>query len=218
MCDVPRLIDERSGSDFRSLFGKLAARSSQIDVAATRIRLSAVDLRPKELGGVQRLRVLLAEVSAMRMAAEAESVVADHARAANLRLLIDLLEAGRIEVRSVPLGGWAPDFSVFHLGGKAAVALVGVHSFQRPSPFPGPILVSEHGPVGATLLASRFGEIWERAHDVSDAVRGLLARAGDGVTKSRVHEPVVEMPEGIAAKDDTASVSPTAPVDTPERL
>jgi hypothetical protein len=179
MTETTALLDERAAHGFRDRFGRLAALASEVDVAATRVRLSLVDLSLSEVGSVRRLRVLLAEVNAVRLAAEAESVLADPGRARNLRLLIRLLSEGRILVRSAPLGGWAPDFSVFRAEGAPFSALIGVHSFLRPTPLPGPLFVSEHGRAGASAAASRFEELWSRSHDVSDPIRELLSRLDD---------------------------------------
>lgn len=201
------LLDEASRNGFRARFGALAAASDCVDVAATRVRLTLVNLSAGELGGLKLLRVLLAEVNAFRMAAEAEAVLADPGRAGNVRLLLELLRAGRIQVRSAPMGGWAPDFSVFHRESVAWAALVGVHSFQHPSPFPGPIFVSEHRQGAATLAARRFESIWTRSHDVSEPVLGLLSSAADPEVlrtrargRSHRREPVV--PQGDIGPED----------------
>lgn len=181
MTNTTALLDERAAHGFRDRFGRLAAMASEVDVAVTRVRLSLVDLSLAEVGNVRQLRVLLAEVNAVRLAAEAESVLADPSRARNLRLLIRLLGEGRILVRSAPLGGWAPDFSVFRAEGTPFAALIGVHSFLRPTPLPGPLFVSEHGSSCANAAASRFQELWSRAHDVSDPIRQLLSRLDDEI-------------------------------------
>lgn len=181
MTETTALLDERAAQGFRDRFGRLATLASEVDVAATRVRLSLVDLSRSEVGSVGRLRVLLAEVNAFRLAAEAESVLADPSRAKNLRLLIRLLSEGRILVRSAPLGGWAPDFSVFCAEGTPFSVLIGVHSFLRPTPLPGPLFVSEHGSAGARAAADRFEELWSRAHDVSAPIRELLSRLDDEI-------------------------------------
>lgn len=124
------------------------------------------------------MRVLLAEVNSIRMVAEVEAAFGDTARISALLLLKSLLDVGKIQVRSAPLGGWAPDFSVFRDHEGPFATLVGVHSFLRPSPFPGPLFVSEHGVDSAAKAGSRFQEIWERSHDVGDAIRDMLAGVG----------------------------------------
>jgi hypothetical protein len=176
MTTTTALLDERASHGFRDRFGRLTSLASEVDVAVTRVRLSLVDLSLDEVGNLHQLRVLLAEMNALRLAAEAESVLADPGRARNLRLLIRLLGEGRILVRSAPLGGWAPDFSVFRAEGRPFSVLIGVHSFLRPTPLPGPLFVSEHGSAAANAAAGRFDELWSRAHDVSDPIRQLLSR------------------------------------------
>src|SRR5690606_38328816 len=84
---------------------------------------------------------------------------------------------GAAEVRSAPLGGWSPDFSVFHSeAGPSAVAL-GFHWFERPFPHRGPAFASIHGPAEAALALRRFEELWARAHDIGSAVLDILERA-----------------------------------------
>ena len=110
---IPQLFDDRSSPDFRETYGVLARRSRGLDVALTHIRLATLDLSEAELGSVHRVRLLLTEVSAAALDAEAHAVLHQPKVAENLRRLAALAHLGRIEVRSAPLGGWAPDFSVF---------------------------------------------------------------------------------------------------------
>ena len=44
------MLDERTRPDFREIYGWLLARSRQLDVALTRIRLSTLDLRGPACG------------------------------------------------------------------------------------------------------------------------------------------------------------------------
>lgn len=178
--NVPSLLDERGPIDFRRRFGTLISRSTVVCVAATRVRLSLVDLRAAELRGLTAMRVLLAELSAFRMAAEAEAALGDVRRTAALELLLSLMDDGRIQVRSMPMGGWAPDFSVFSDESGPFAALVGVHSFLQPSPFPGPLFFSEHGADGAGRARDRFEELWEASHDVGGMLGPLLRRSAGG--------------------------------------
>jgi hypothetical protein len=171
------LLDDRRRPDFRDLFGTLAARSTAMATAVTRIRLSTLDLRPVELAGLTSLRVLVAELSALRLEAEARVLVTRPARARCLRLLTDHLERGVLEVRSAPLGGWSPDFTVFRDADGPSAVLTGFHWFERPFPHRGPALNALHGPEGAALAWRRHEELWECGHDVGPAVWSLLARA-----------------------------------------
>lgn len=129
---------------------------------------------------MQRIRLLLAEVSAVSLDAEAHALLHHPGMAANLRRLALLLHVGRIEVRSAPLGGWAPDFTVFRADDGAHAAMVGPHRFERGLLHSGPLLASVHGAGDAGRLGARFDELWGRAHDIRPAIAGILARAEHG--------------------------------------
>lgn len=180
---APVLVDDRSRPGFRELFGRLARRSSGLDVALTHIRLSTLDLSEREIGHVGRIRLLLAEVSAASLDAEAHAILNRGPMAANLRRLATLLSLGRIEVRSAPLGGWAPDFSVFTNESGPFAVLVGPHRFDRGLVHGGPVLASLHEGEGAARISVRFGEIWSRGHDIRPAIAGILGRAEQRATR-----------------------------------
>lgn len=171
------LLDERSRPDFRDVFGALASAATDIAVAVTRVRLSTVDLGDHELGRIEHFRVLVAEMSALRLDAEARALQSDAKRAPHAERLRSLLESGTLEVRSSPLAGWSPDFTVFTGPGGPTALLVGFHAFERPYPHRGPALAALHGPAAARLAARRHDEIWERAHDVGPAVWSILSKA-----------------------------------------
>ncbi|MCG6986736.1 MAG: hypothetical protein LJF06_00910 [Gemmatimonadetes bacterium] len=175
--DPAVLLDERRRPDFRDVFGALARRSTEIAVAVTRVRLTTVDLGPEELGGLRSFRVLVAEVSALQLDAEATGLLQLPRRAPNVRLLTAMLEEGRLEVRSAPLGGWSPDFTVFSGASGAMAVLSGFHWFERPYPYRGPALASLHGPDAARRARARYRELWDAAHDVGPALWSILARA-----------------------------------------
>jgi hypothetical protein len=171
------VFDERGRPDFRDVFGTLAARATDIATAVTRVRLSTVDLTPLELGLLEHFRVLIAELSALRLDAEARALQSDPRRAPNADMLRRLLEAGTLEVRSSPLAGWSPDFTVFSGADGPVALLVGFHSFERPYPHRGPALAAVHGGDAARLAARRHDEIWEHAHDVGPAIWSILSKA-----------------------------------------
>ena len=186
-------------SDFRETYGVLARRARGLDVALTHIRLATLDLSEAELGSVHRVRLLLAEVSAAALDAEAHAVLHQPKVAENLRRLAAIVHLGRIEVRSAPLGGWAPDFSVFRDHDGPFALLVGPHRFDGSALHRGPELASLHGAAAAAQTAQRFGEIWEQAHDISPAIVGILTRAdrraqspgeGTGLTGSVGENPM----------------------------
>ncbi len=174
---LPRLMDERSDPNFRAVYGLLARRSGGLDAAVSRIRLSGLDLRPDELRALGRIRVLLTEVNAITLRSEAEASLADPDKAGNLTNLLELMEAGTIEVRSAPLAGWAPDFSVFQRSGRPWMVLVGLHWFARPYPHGGPALASLHGAEAAGRTARRFEGLWRGAHDIGPAILHILQEA-----------------------------------------
>jgi len=171
------LLDERSRPDFRDVFGVLARSSTEIEAAVTRVRLTTVDLLPEEVAGLRHFRVLLCEMSALRLEGEAHALLHLRRRTPNLRLLLGLLEEGRLEVRAAPLGGWSPDFTVFSGSSGPAAVLTGFHAFERPYPHRGPALATLHGPEAARLAAHRHGELWSEAHDVGPTLWTLLSRA-----------------------------------------
>ena len=129
------------------------------------------------MAGVTRFRVLVAEMNALRLDAEARSLEADPRRAPNAELLRDLLESGRLEVRSAPLAGWTPDFSVFAGPGGPFAVLLGFHWFERPYAHRGPALGAVLLDEAARLAARRHEENWDRAHDVGPAVWNILSKA-----------------------------------------
>ena len=171
------LFDERGTPNFRDVFGALARGSSEISTAVTRVRLTTVDLQPAEVAELRHFRVLLCELSALRLKGEAHALLHLRRRAPNLRLLIGLLEQGRLEVRAAPLGGWSPDFTVFSGESGPSAVVAGFHSFERPYPHRGPALATLHGPDAARLAARRHEELWEEAHDVGSTLWTLLSRA-----------------------------------------
>jgi len=171
------LLDDRGRPDFRDVFGALASRSDQISTAVTRVRLSTLDLRPAELERVEHFRVLVAELNALTLDAEARLIQADHRRAPRVEHFRRLLEEGRLEVRSAPLAGWSPDFSVFWKGPDPHAVLTGFHWFERPFPHRGPAFASLHHGDAARLAARRHEDLWDKAHDVGPAVWSILSKA-----------------------------------------
>lgn len=171
------LLDGRGRPDFRDVFDALAGRASHILTAVTRVRLSTIDLRPEHLPRLEVIRVVVSELSALQLDAEARSLLQLPTRAPNVRFLLDLLEAERLEVRSAPLGGWAPDFTTFVEDGTPRAVMIGFHAFERPYPHRGPAFASVHGDDAARAAASRHQELWASAHDVGPALWTILARA-----------------------------------------
>ncbi len=188
------LFDERRRPDFRDVFGMLASRSTGIATAVTRVRLSTIDLTADELAGVSDFRVLVAELNALSLDTEARVLSRLPNRADALGDLERRLESGRLEVRSAPLGGWSPDFTVFYQSARPFAVLTGYHWFQRPYPHRGPALAAWHASEPARLAARRHHELWGGAHDVGPAVWGLLSRARVAAGLS-LAPPAAEVPE-----------------------
>ena len=171
------LFDERGRPDFRDVFGTLARTALEIATAVTRVRLSTVDLTRAEVSQLRSFRVLVTEMNALRLDAEARGLQADPRRAPNAELLRELLESGRLEIRSSPLAGWSPDFSVFYSEAGPSTVLTGTHWFERPYPHRGPAFGAVHAGDAARLAAKRHRDVWERAHDVGPAVWSILSKA-----------------------------------------
>jgi len=174
------LLDERTRPDFRDAFGHLARSSTDIATAVTRVRLSTLDLEREELDRIESLRVLVTELNALTLDAEARLIRADPRRAPRVELFRELLQDGRLEIRSAPLGGWSPDFTVFADAEGPHSVLTGFHWFERPYPHRGPALGAVHFADAARLAARRHREIWDRAHDVGSAVWSILSKAERG--------------------------------------
>lgn len=198
--DIPALFHERQRRGFRLRFRHEATRSRMVDIAVTRIRLGTIDLEEDEVRGLARLRLLLAELRAPELDAEAHVLMAQPEARARLLTLESLLAGHRIEVRVAPLGGWSPDFTVFTGPDGPRAVLLGFHAFERPHPYSGPALGAHFGAPEAAEARARFEGIWARGHDVVPALQSIFRRA----------------------RRDVPSMAPPAiarnPVDTPQAL
>lgn len=171
------LIDDRTVPGFRATFTQLARRSRLLEVAIRRMRLSAIELRRADIADVHTLRLLVGPIDTEMVAAEAQAIAADPAKRANLSLIIELLDAGTVEVRAAGLCTWAPDFSVFHHSRGPHHVLIGPHAFQKPAR-PGSLLMASlHGARAAQRASARFAELWADGRDVRPAVLEILERA-----------------------------------------
>ena len=179
-----RLLDERSRTDFRALYGRMLRHASGLAVAVTRVRLSTLDLAEDDVRRLDSIRVLVAELNALTLDAEARLLRSDPRRAYRIELYQRLLESGRLELRSAPLGGWSPDFSVFLGPDGPSAVLIGFHWFERPYPHRGPAFASIHAGSAARLAADRHAELWEQGHDVGPAVWSILSQAARAGARS----------------------------------
>ena len=146
------------------------------DTAIRQIRLGAVDLSQAELSRITRLRVLVAEVNAQTVEGEAYAMAVDPSKRENLSRVLSLLRKGVLEIRSAPLGGWSPDFSVFSDQSGPRGVLLGLHWFHQPFPHRGPAWAIRLGPEEASAAQARFLEVWSSAHDISPAILRLMER------------------------------------------
>lgn len=175
----PELLDERGPLQFRTVFGKLLSESAEVDTAILNVRLGAVDFSSLEVSVLRRLRVLVAEVNAQTVEGEAHAMAVDPRKRRNLARLLRLFRDGILEVRSAPLGGWSPDFTVFSEDSSPHALLVGLHWFQWPFPHRGPAWAARFGPTEAHRAHARYEETWKNAHDISPAIRRLMERGRD---------------------------------------
>jgi hypothetical protein len=173
----PLFLDERGARTLRTVFGELLNVSTGVESAVRRIRLSTVNLSAREVSGLHRLCVLVSEVNARTVEAEAYALDADPGKRENLRRIVELLKDGRLEIRSAPLGGWSPDFSVFSRDDEPQAVLMGLHWFRRPFPHRGPAWAAVFGAEEARKAHLRFREVWSSAHDIGPAVLRLLERS-----------------------------------------
>jgi len=174
---IPALFHERDGAGFRRRFRHEAIHSHRVDIAVTRMRLSTIDLSEAELAGLTAIRLVLAELRAVELDAEAHALMARPRARERMRRLERLLDRDLVRVRVAPLAGWSPDFSVFSRGGEPRGVLLGFHAFELPHPFAGPALGAHFGTAEAREALARFEEIWARGHDVAPAVHSIFRRA-----------------------------------------
>lgn len=177
-----RLLDDRTEPDFPGAYRLLTRAAAGLDVAATRIRLSGLRLTRGELDRPATLRVLLMELNAHVLRTEVDLLRLQPQGAERVQALGRLLDQGRLQVRCLPLGGWAPDFSIFHLRedpadseSRPTAALIGPHWMERPYPQRGPALASLHTGSAAERLARRFAELWVEGYDVSEPLQRVMA-------------------------------------------
>ncbi len=171
------LIHDRSRRSLRTVYRDLAREARRIDAAVDRIRLSGIDLAYEELASVEELRVLITEINAAALKFEAEAILADPQRGDNLRVVVRLLAEERLRVRCAPLLDWAPNFSVFVGPRGRCDLLLGVHWFQIPYPSRGPALAVVHRGGQGDAVRARFQEMWDLAHDIGPALRGVFEAA-----------------------------------------
>ena len=219
----PGLIDERSPIPFRALFGRFLSSSTELDTAILRVRLSGVDLSARELSGLRRLRILVAEINAKTLEEEAFALFMDPRKRETLDRIQGLLHGGRLELRSAPLAGWSPDFSIFSDPRGPRALFLGLHWMLRPFPHRGPAWLACFGPEEAHRGHQRFEELWENAHEIGPAVLRLLERATTRWVSDDSQNPGSAPDDDARSKvakshegeGETAELQGPSPVDTP---
>lgn len=174
---APHLSDERSPARFRVQFGRELQTATGLATAVTGIRLDTLDLTATELRDPPHTRLLLREVRAARLDAEARALALRPDAADRLARLDAWVAADRVRIRAAPLGGWAPDFSVFHDAEGPRSVLLGNHAFGHGEVGDGPVFSALFGRTEAGRAAARFDEIWANGHDVTPALQAVLRRA-----------------------------------------
>ena len=173
-----RVLVGPDGRRIRTAFADALRGAEGLDLALSRIRLDTLGSVPSLLAGVRRTRLLLGEVRADVIDAEAHALAVRPVGRARLRELVRLLQEDRVRVRAAPLGRWHPDFSLFeHPDGRSS-GLVGSHAFGGGGPGSGPLVaIRLEGEEALGPLPAEFERIWSRAHDVSAALEVMLRRA-----------------------------------------
>jgi len=173
----PVVFDEQNARGFRARFHDELREAWNVSMAVKRLRLSAIDVSDEDLRRIRTARLVLAQVRAAALDAEAHALMARPDARRRLEIILRLMADGRMRVRVAPLGGWSPDFTVFADARGPRSVLLGFHQFERTHPYPGPTLGVQFGRRGALLAHRRFHDIWNRSHDVLPAVQSILARA-----------------------------------------
>jgi len=172
----PILLDEETRPQLRDVIGRLLAAASDASIAVTNVRLALVDLTAAETAGVQRCRILLGRLDARAFDGMAPTPA--------LAPLLRFIMAPHVEIRSIGLSGWSPDFSIYRglrgtEGPVGDALLVGAHYFREPPCNGGPALTCLLRDAPSIQLAqNRFERLWSDAYDVADTVRATVHSFG----------------------------------------
>ena len=158
------VLDERAQPSMRETFSALISTSAHADMAVANMRLAGIDIRPGEVSGLRRLRLVIGRL-------DAEALLQTESRPLEqIHRLHALASSGVLEVRAVPRFQWTPDFSVFD-----RAALIGAHYTELPYPIDG-IALTCVVTDSATMrrCTRRFEEMWELGYDVLPVLIGTL--------------------------------------------
>jgi hypothetical protein len=175
----PHLIDERAEPPLRDVIGRLLGAASEASIAITHVRLAAVDLTAAETGRVQHCRILLGRL-------DARAFDGFGLPAPSLAPLLRFITSPRVEIRSVGMAAWSPDFSIYRGldaadGASRDACLVGAHWFREPPGGAAPAftcLLTE--PAAVRLAMRRFDELWHEGYDVRDTVLAAVQQFAHG--------------------------------------
>ncbi len=158
------VLDEHTAPSMRETFSELMSSSTHVDMAVANMRLAGIDVRPGEVSGLRRLRLVMGKLDAAALLQTQTRPVEQ------LQRLHALVRSGLLEVRTVPRFQWTPDFSVFD---KAV--LLGAHYTELPYPIEGVALtcvITEES--ARRRCARRFEEMWDLGYDVLPVVLETL--------------------------------------------
>lgn len=193
------LIDEEGAPTPRQLIGQLLGSATHAEIAVSHVRLGAIDLGAAETQNVQHCRVLLDRLDAGSLAsldwsaaaAVAAAAIDDAVRRAahSAAALLRFITSDRVELRSAGVSSWRPDFSIYRglsasPSAPRAVCLVGAHYFGQPPAMPAFTCVCDDA-AAVALALRRFEQLWERSHDVGDAVVAAVTRLASAVEAAR---------------------------------
>lgn len=192
-----RLLDEGSRPDVPAIYRRHLRRSVRADIALTRLRILRLRIPAGDVTALPELRLCVAHPRAAEWEVEVHRALLDPSREKMVRRLVAGLTGGRISIRAAPLGGWSPDFTVFHAPEGPRRGVVGAHWLERPHPERGPILGIEVARAGARALSRRFDEIWSAAYDITPALIGLLGRAAARGTGGAERVETIDTPRDL---------------------
>lgn len=198
------LIDEKGAPTPRQLIGQLLGSATHAEIAVSHVRLGAIDLGAAETQNVQHCRVLLDRLDAGSLASldwsAAAAAAAGPASAAAIddavrkaahsaAALLRFITSDRVELRSAGVSSWRPDFSIYRglsalPSAPPAVCLVGAHYFGQPPAMPAFTCVCDDA-AAVALALRRFDQLWERSHDVGNAVVAAVTRLASAVEAAR---------------------------------
>jgi len=173
------LLDDERRPHVREMLGYFLSRATVADFAVRRVRLAALDFRANELR-VGRCRVLLGMLDVDALTEAAMAGRHDPGRAAALGALRQLIEDGRLEIRSAGTTRWSPDFAVFEGLPESgplparSVCLIGWLGLDGAGRS-GPLLTSVvAGGPAVRAAAARFEQIWHDGWDVIGVISAAL--------------------------------------------